>query len=182
LRGLYWKRQDQFAKALIEYQLAAGIEPDNPDWQISIGESSALNGNLVSALSAYQKATSLAPEDATYWRLLAMFCSDNGVQILDVGLPAAQKAAEIAPDDPQVMDALGWSYLNAGYLYNAQQNLLRAIKVEPDLALAHIHLAETYLRQGDRASASSELETARQLDPNGPAGRLAVQLLDQYFP
>ena len=182
LRGLYWKRQGQFAKALAEYQLAAEIEPDNPAWQVSIGESSALNGDLIFALSSYQKATSLAPEDATYWRLLAMFCSDYGVSVQDIGLPAAQKAVEIAPNDPQVLDALGWSYLNAGYLYNAEQNLLKAIKVEPDLALAHIHLAETYLRKGDRASAFNELENARQLDPIGPSGRVASQLLNQYFP
>ena len=182
LRGLYWKRQGLYANALAEYQQAAKLEPENPTWQVSIGELSALNGDLVSALGDYQKAASLAPNDATYWRLLAMFCSDNGVQVQGIGLPAAQKAAGIAPNDPQVLDALGWSYLNAGYLYNAEQNLLKAIKAEPDLALAHIHLAETYLRKGDRASAFVELNNARQLDADGPSGQLAAQLLKQYFP
>jgi tetratricopeptide (TPR) repeat protein len=182
LRGLYWKRQGRFTQALAEYQRAAGIEPGNPAWQISIGESFTLNGDLVSALAAYQKAASLAPADATYWRLLAMFSSDNGVQVAEIGLPAAQKAAAIAPDDPQVLDALGWSYLNAGYLYTAEQNLLRAIKLEPDLALAHIHLAETYLQKGDRASAFVELDDARRFDANGSYGQLAAQLLKQYFP
>ncbi len=182
LRGLYWKRQGQYGNALAEYQQAADLEPENPTWQASIGELSALNGDLVSALGDYQKAASLAPNDATYWRLLAMFCSDNGIQVQVIGLPAAQKAAEIAPNDPQVLDALGWSYLNAGYLYNAEQNLLKAIKAEPDLALAHIHLAETYLRKGDRGSAFVELNNVRQMDADGPSGQLAAQLLRQYFP
>jgi len=182
LRGLYWKRQGLYTNALDEYQQAADAEPENPTWQVSIGEISALNGDLVSALGDYQKATSLAPNDAMYWRLLAMFCADNGVQVQEVGLPAAQKAFEIAPNDPQAMDALGWSYLNAGYLYNAEQNLLKAIKAEPDLVLAHIHLAETYLRKGDRPSAFVELNNVRQLDPNGLSGQLAAQLLKQYFP
>ena len=182
LRGLYWKRQGLYTNALDEYQQAADAEPENPTWQVSIGEISALNGDLVSALGDYQKATSLAPNDAMYWRLLAMFCADNGVQVQEVGLPAAQKAFEIAPNDPQAMDALGWSYLNAGYLYNAEQNLLKAIKAEPDLVLAHIHLAETYLRKGDRPSAFVELNNVRQLDANGPSGQLAAQLLKQYFP
>jgi tetratricopeptide (TPR) repeat protein len=182
LRGLYWKRQGLYAKALAEYQQAAEIEPENPAWQTSIGESSALNGNLVLALSAYQKATSLAPDDVTYWRLLAMFCSDYGVQVLDIGLPAAQKAVQIAPNDPQALDALGWSYLNAGYLFNAEQDLTRAIKIEPDFALAHVHLAETYLQKGDRDSALIELYNARDLDPNGSSGQLVTQLLSRYFP
>lgn len=182
LRGLYWKRQGNYVNALGEYLQAAQIEPDNPVWQTSIGEAYSQTGDLASALNAYQKATSLAPNDATYWRLLAMFCADNGVQVLDVGLPAAQKAAELAPNDSQVLDALGWSYMKAGYLSDAEQNLLKAIQLAPDLAMAHIHLAETYLQKGDRASAFNELNLARQLDENGLGAQLADRLLKQYFP
>jgi tetratricopeptide (TPR) repeat protein len=136
----------------------------------------------VSALAFYRKAASLAPNNATYWRLLALFSADNGVQILDVGLPAARKAGELAPNDPQVLDTLGWSYAQAGLLYNAEQTLLKATSVAPDSALVHLHLAETYLRRGDQASALRELRLARQLDGNGPIGQLAGQLISRYFP
>jgi len=114
--------------------------------------------------------------------LLAMFCADNGVQVLDVGLPAAKKAAELAPHDPQSLDALGWSYAQSGLLYDAEQTLLGAIKAAPDSALAHLHLAETYLRQGNNGSALNELKLARQFDANGSTGLFAAQLLKQYFP
>ncbi len=182
LRGLYWKRQGNYANTLAEYQRAAQIEPQNPAWQASMAEAYTLKGDLVSALAAYQKGTSLAPNDASYWRLLAIFCADNDVQVLNIGLPAAQKAAGLAPADPQVLDALGYSYLRAGYLYNAEQNLLKAVKASPELAQAHIHLAETYLQKGDRLPALDQLNLARQLDPNGPTGQFAAQLLEQYFP
>ncbi len=182
LRGLYWKRQDNYSKALAEYVLAAQSEPANPAWQASIGDAYTQTGNLVAAFAAYQAAISLAPQDATYRRLLAMFCADNGVQVLDVGLPAAKKAVELAPHDPQSLDALGWSYAQTGLLYNAQQTLLEAIKAAPDSAPAHLHLAETYLRQGNNASALSELKLAQQFDQTGPTGMLASQLLKQYFP
>lgn len=182
LRGLYWKRQGNYAEALNEYLYAAQIEPGNPAWQVSIGEAYTQNGDLVLALAAYQKATELAPSDAAYWRLLAMFSADNGVQIIELGLPAAKKAVALAPKDPLMLDALGWSYLNAGYLYNAEQTLLKAVQTAPDSALIHIHLAETYLRKGDNASAFKELNLARQLDENGPVGKLASRILKQYFP
>ncbi|MCL4531153.1 MAG: tetratricopeptide repeat protein [Chloroflexi bacterium] len=182
LRGLYWKRQGKYAQALAEYLQAAQIEPDNPVWQASIADAYTQTGDLVSALAAYQKATTLAPNDATYWRLLAMFCADNGVQVLDVGLPAAQKAAEIAPKDPQVLDALGWTYLKAGYPTSAQENLQKSIEAAPDVALTHLHLAETYLNEGNKASAFNELNLARQLDANGSVGQFAAELLKQYFP
>ena len=182
LQGLYWKRQGNYSKELGEYQKAAQIEPENPAWQISMGEAYTLNGDLVSALAAYQKATILSPANAEYWRLLAVFCTDNDVQVMEIGLPAAQKAFELAPADPQVLDALGLSYLHAGYLYNAEQNLIKAVKIDPAFAKAHIHLGEAYLQKGDRTSAFNELMLARQLDPNGSTGQLAGRLLEQYFP
>ena len=182
LRGLYWKRQGNNAHALTEYLQAAQIEPDNPAWQASVGDSYTQTGDLVSALAAYQKATQLAPNDATYWRLLATFCSDNDLYVLDVGLPAAKQAAQLVPNDPQTLDALGWSYSNAGLLYNAEQNLLHAIKLSPDFAIAHLHLAENYLRQGDRTSAFNELNLTVQLDKEGASGQSAEQVLKQYFP
>ncbi len=97
LRGLYWKRQGQYASALAEYRQAAVVDPENPEWQVALGDAYSLNGDLVSALASYQKATTLAPNNALYWRLLAMFSADNSVEVLDVGLPAAKKAAGLAP-------------------------------------------------------------------------------------
>lgn len=182
LRGLYWKRLGRFTDALNEYLQAAQIEPQNPAWQASIGEVYVQTGDLVSALDAYQKATTLAPNDATYWRLLAVFSANNDLQVLEIGLPAAQKAAALAPQDAQVLDTLGWTYMQAGYLYNAEQTLLSAIRIQPDLAIAHLHLAQTYLKQGNNASALNELNLAKQLDPNGSSGEIAAQMLKQYFP
>ncbi len=182
LRGLYWNRQGNYAQAISEYIQATQIEPNNPAWQASIGDAYARKGDLVSALAAYQKATQIAPNDATYWRLLAMFCSDNNIYILDIGLPAAKQAAQLAPKDPQTLDVLGWSYSNAGLLYNAEQNLKQAIKLAPNLAIAHLHLAENYLRQGNNTSALNELNLTVQLDKNGTSGQLAAQILKQYFP
>lgn len=182
LRALYWKRQGKYKAELAEYQEAASLEPKNADWQVALGDAYTSTGDLVSALAAYVSATSLAPDNATYWRLLALFSADNGVQVLDVGLPAAKKAAEIAPDDPQVLDALGWTCAQAGLLTTAEQTLNKAIKVSPDSASAHLHLAETFLRGGNTASALAELRKVVELDPNGPSGAYADQLLKQYFP
>lgn len=182
LRGLYWKRQGKYSDQLAEYMRAAQLEPENAEWQAALGEAYGLSGDLVSALAYYQKATSLAPDNPTYWRLLAMLCADNGIQVLDVGLPAAKKAARLAPKDPQVLDTLGWSFAQAGLLYSAEQTLIETTDLVPDSALAHYHLAETYLRKGDQASALRELTLVRKLDPDGATGRLAGQIIQQYFP
>jgi tetratricopeptide (TPR) repeat protein len=182
LRGLYWKRQGQYAAALAEYQAAAKLEPKNPECQAALGEAYALKGDLISALAAYQQATALAPDNAIYWRLLALFSADNAVHVRDIGLPAAKKAANLAPDDADNLDALGWANSQAGLLYSAQEALNSALKIAPQSAAAHLHLAITYLRQGNQSFAQTELNRVVELDAKGSSGAYAAQLLSQYFP
>ncbi len=167
---------------LAEYLKAAESEPSNPAWQAELGNAYIKNGDLVAALSAYQRATELAPNESTYWRLLAAFCAENGVYLEEVGLPAAQKAVEIAPDDPSALDALGWAYLSSGKYTSAEQTLLDVIKRFPKYLPAHIHLAMTYLAQGNRPAAYDKLNYVQSADPNGTDGETAKQLLKQYFP
>jgi Flp pilus assembly protein TadD len=94
----------------------------------------------------------------------------------DVGLPAAQKAVELAPDDATALDVLGWTYLSSGRLSLAEQTLLRVIDIAPELASAHLHLGMTYLAQAHRDAAHLELTRARDLDPQGEVGQFAAQL------
>ncbi len=182
LRGLYWKRQGKYLAQIAEYTRAAQLDPENPEWQSALGEAYTSKGDLVSGLASYQKATSMAPTNPTYWRLLAIFCADNGIQVLEVGLPAAKKAAALAPDDPQVLDALGWSYAQAGLLYNAEQTLVKARDLAPYSASIHQHLAETYLRKGDQTAAYSELQAAAQPPPAEPAQQIVHPLFSGYSP
>jgi tetratricopeptide (TPR) repeat protein len=182
LRGMYWSRQGKYSQMLAEYLLAAEFDPTNPTWQASIADAYFKRGDIISALTAYQHATELAPQDATYWRLLAVFCADNGVRVEDIGLPAAQKAVELAPDDPYALDVLGWSYLSSGRYANAEQTLSDVTARFPNHLPAHIHLAMAFLAQGNRSGALTELNYVRDADANGADGAFAVQLLKKYFP
>jgi tetratricopeptide (TPR) repeat protein len=182
LRGLYWNRLGKHEQMLAEYLLAAGIEPENPRWQASIGEAHSKLGDLVAAMMAYQRAVELAPAHPEYWRLLAMFCADNGVQVEEIGLPAAQQAFTLAPNDPAVLDALGYAYLSTGRYANAEEAFLLAIELAPDYFSAHIHLAMNFLAQGNRSAAFNALTFVRDAQNAGLYAETAQQLLDKYFP
>ncbi|MBI5825633.1 MAG: tetratricopeptide repeat protein [Chloroflexi bacterium] len=182
LRGLYWNRQGKFEQMRAEYALAAEFEPTNPVWQASLGDAYLKLGDLAAALPAYQKATELAPTDATYWRLLAVFCAENGVHVEDVGLPAAQNAVRLAPNDPLALDVLGLSYFSSGRYANAEQTLLGVISRYPNHFPAYIHLAMTHLAQGNRPAAFSQLIHVRDADAGGVYASLAEEMLKQYFP
>jgi len=168
--------------SIVEYSRAAQLEPQNAALQSLAGEAYAASGDLVSALGAYQNAVELAPSESTYWRLLARFCADNEVQVLDVGIAAGLKAVELAPKDPQALDALGWAYAQAGYLFKAEESLLQALDRNPDFPLAHLHLGLTYLRWGQNQLALEHWTKAVQLDAGGATGTTASELLQSYFP
>lgn len=182
LRALYWTRQGQPQQTPDEYRLAAKTDPSNPLWQVLLAESYARLGNLPPALEAYQRAVELAPNEAGYWRLLAVFCAQYGVQVEEVGLPAARQAASLAPQDAQALDALGWTLLLLEQPAEARYHLARALNLEPDLASAHLHYGMAALLQNDRTAAYQHLLRARALDSDGAVGEQAQALLSQYFP
>jgi tetratricopeptide (TPR) repeat protein len=177
LRGLYFQRSGNFRQALEEFQYAARLEPDNPAWHVSMGETLSKLGDLIGALEAYQQATTLAPDDANHWRLLAMFCAQNGVHLKDVGIPAAQRVVIMLKDDAEAEDLLGWLLLLDARYDDAERHLGRALKLDPQNAAAHLHLAMVYLQTDDRTAAFDHLVFARDL------GNIeADALLKQYFP
>jgi tetratricopeptide (TPR) repeat protein len=104
------------------------------------------------------------------------------VHVEDIGLPAAQNAVQLAPNDPFALDALGWSYLSSGRYANAEQTLLNVISDYPNHFSAYIHLAMTHLAQGNRAAAFNQLTYVRDADAGGMYAAQADELLKQYFP
>jgi tetratricopeptide (TPR) repeat protein len=176
LRGLYFQRVGNFREALTEFQSAAKLEPDNPAWQVSIGEAHSKLGDLIRALESYQAATSLAPDNASYWRLLAIFCAQNNVNIKDVGVPAAQKAVILANDSTS-LDVLGWLLLLDARYEEAERTLMRALELDSQNASVYLHLGMLYLQKDNRVSAYDHLIKARDLgNPEAEA------LLNLYFP
>jgi tetratricopeptide (TPR) repeat protein len=182
LRGLYWIRQDRGDQALAEYLLAAEYDPDNPVWQISIGQAYAVRGDLQAALAAYFRATEMDPTDADIWLALATFSARYNLQVEDVGLPAAQRAVDLSGDDPLALDALGWALALLERYDEAQTTLEQALASNPELAQGHLHLGIVQMQVDEWESAADRLRKALQLDRDGPVGKQAQLLLDQYFP
>lgn len=182
LRGLYWARQGDGGRALLEYQAAAEHDPDNPNWLISIGDAYVQSGDLLAALESYTHATEIAPANAMVWRLLAVFCTQYNVQVEEIGLPAAQMAVELSGEDPMALDALGWALTLLERYNEARDVLEHAVALDPTLASGHLHLGVIALQLEDWQTALMYLQQARELDGDGPVAERAQVLLNQYFP
>ena len=177
LRGLYFQRMGNFRNALIEFQAAALRDAQNPAWQVSMGETYSKLGDLIRALDSYQAATRLAPEDAEYWRMLALFCAQNNVNIKTVGIPAAQKAVVLDQEDPASLDLLGWLLFLDKRYEESERILLQALGLDPENATAHLYLGMLYMQTRDRAAAQDHFVEAHELgNPEAEA------ILSRYFP
>jgi len=177
LRGLYFQRIGNHRQSLIEFQEAAKLDPENPSWYVSVGQELVGVGDLILAIQAYQYAVSLAPDDVIYYLALANLCAQNNANVRDVGIPAAQKAVQLEPDNPRALDTLGWLMVLDGRHYEAEGLFNQALEHDPQLASAHYHLALLYLQLNDFDSMYPQLIAARDL---GSAE--AEALLLQYFP
>jgi tetratricopeptide (TPR) repeat protein len=177
LRGLYFQRTGNHRQALKEFQSASALEPENPTWLVSVGESYSKNGDLIQALESYKMATALAPEDPKYWRLLAIFCGQNNVNIKDVGIPAARQAVILTQEDAASLDVLGWLLLLDSSYDGAERMLTRALELDSQNSSIHLHLGMLYLATENRANAYDHLIHARKLGNSE-----AEMILKHYFP
>jgi tetratricopeptide (TPR) repeat protein len=182
LYGLYWNRKGEAGKALTQFQWAAAIEPENPALITSLADAYVFAGDLPKAMAAYVRATELAPTEALYWKLLALFTAQFRYQVEETGIPAAQQVLNLRPDDPGSYDLLGWVYLAADKYELAKDTLLTAVRLNPDYSSALLHLGMACLQLEEIDEARTHLQRVRALDPDGADGQQAARLLDMYFP
>lgn len=113
------------------------------------------------AVRRYQAVLEHEPNNPGILNNLAFLLCD-GLNQPQQALPYAQRAAELAPVDPSVLDTLGWVQFNAGQESQGIQTLRRGLEIRP-LPDTYFHLGEIYRRQGVLDEARQMFELARQL-------------------
>lgn len=177
LLAVYWRRQDSPALALQALEKAIALEPEQSIWLIEAGNTQAEAGDLIRARAYFNKAIELEAGSAAAWEALARYTLDYSDDVAGTGLPAARRALLLAPRDAQALDLMGAVFLSLGDLVSAERFLQRAIEQDSTLALAHLHLGQVYLHQGNVEAAVIPLSTAERLSPESAVGGLARRLL-----
>lgn len=180
--SLYWQRQNKHDLALQTLQVAAAQQPDNPAILAGKGDILAAQGDLKTALEAYQQALSVAHGQFPYVVQLINFSLKYGYQVRQVALPAARQAVIVSPHDPAALDLMAQVLIQLKDQASAQRYLDQALQSGPDYAQAHLHLGLVYLFQGINSQAYQEFQLARSLAPGDPVADLSQRLLNTYFP
>tara|TARA_Y100001933_G_scaffold263783_1_gene326682 strand:- start:45347 stop:49813 length:4467 start_codon:yes stop_codon:yes gene_type:complete len=119
------------------------------------------SGKFEEAAQVYQQVLTEDPKSVAALNNLAYLLATNLNRPAEA-LKYAQQASAMAPNDPQVLDTLGWVQFLAGDIQKAQVTLRRSVRIKPFTANTY-HLAEVMLKDGQTRYATELLDMARQL-------------------
>jgi len=91
----------------------------------------------------------------------------------------AEQALKLKPDNPAVMDTLGWILVQQGQPERGLKLLQQALSKVPDAAEIHYHLAAAYAKTGDSTRARQELKRLLDSGRDFPQEEQAKGLLKQ---
>ena len=106
----------------------------------------------------------LRPDAAHAYNALGYSFADRNVR-----LPEARelivKALQFKPEDPHILDSMGWVLFRQGELDKAREYLEKALKISPEVDIL-VHLGEVLWKQGRQIDALKYWQDARKLEPD----------------
>jgi tetratricopeptide (TPR) repeat protein len=105
----------------------------------------------------------LRPDDAQAYNALGYTLADRTDRLAEA-IPLLDKALALAPEDPFILDSVGWAQYRAGNLARAQEYLERAYRVRPDPEIA-AHLGEVMWARGQHDEAGQLWQSSLQVHP-----------------
>lgn len=121
-----------------------------------LGDPEGLERDLRSILSS-------EPDNAMALNALGYTLADRNER-LDEALELIERAHQLEPDDPAIVDSLGWVHYRLGNLDTAEKLLRQAYREFPDQEVA-AHLGEVLWRQGRKAEARAIWKEATAEEP-----------------
>ncbi|HEV2385855.1 MAG TPA: tetratricopeptide repeat protein [Candidatus Acidoferrales bacterium] len=176
LLGEALERSGRVAGAAAEYAAAIRANPADIRGDLLAGNLLMREGQYERAQSYYESARLESPDSDAAKLALARCWAEQGTH-LDQALGIAQELKARYPANPNVADALGWTYHLKGLDSLAVAQLQAAARSLPQDATAQFHWGMTVLSQANRMRASAILDRAVKLGLPGPEQAAAAAAL-----
>ncbi len=147
-------------------------DPGNKTAHLLLAQLELTAGKSPAAIEQYRKVVELDGKDVMALNALAYLLAES--KQLDEAARYAQRARELAPDNPAVDDTLGWIYYQQG-LYPLAVVQLEAATAREGNAVRKYHLAMAYLKAGKAERGRQTFDAALRMNPNLPEAQAARQ-------
>lgn len=148
--------------------------PDDTTVLAYLGERDIREKNYERAASRYQAALERQPDNAAYLNNLAWLANELK---RPEALKYAERAHDLAPENPAIMDTLGTIVAARGQTQRGLELLGRAAELAPDAYQIRLNFAKALLKADHKAAARRELETLAKLDSRLPVQQEAASML-----
>jgi len=138
--------------------------PDNPDLLYGAGMLADMVGKPDEFERMMRKLIEIQPDHAHAYNALGYGLLERKERIPEA-LQLVEKALQLAPDDPAIMDSVGWAYYLNGMLKESVEMLRRAFAADPDPEIA-AHLGEVLWNKGEKAEARKVWQNGLNASPD----------------
>jgi Flp pilus assembly protein TadD len=113
--------------------------------------------------TSLRKIMKLAPDNQHAYNALGYSLAERNIR-LEEAYALVEKALRLAPEDPFIMDSMGWVQFRLGRLKESEALLRRAYALRPDPEIG-VHLGEVLWVIGQREDAKKLWRDANSKDP-----------------
>ena len=165
VEGDILSQSGKLREAMDLYNVVLAEQPNNHDVLYARALVAERLDDLTLAEADLRRIVSEDPNNFHAWNALGYTLADRTDRLVEA-LEYIDKAVALAPDEPAVIDSLGWVHYRLGNLEQAAQHLRRAYDLSRGDAEVAAHYGEVLWRQGKRSEARALWEKARRNDPD----------------
>jgi tetratricopeptide (TPR) repeat protein len=165
--GAVLEREGQIASAIVELQKALAIKPDDASAQLNLAEAYEQTGAAAKAVRLYARAVASAHAQKLPVAAGVLAAYARALAATGQGAAAIERMKEAVAEQPrnaQQRDDLGTLYAQARDWPHAEQAFSEAIRLQPEFAVAHLHLGFVFKAE-QKADAVQEWLQAYKLEP-----------------
>lgn len=155
-------KQDEAAYRVLQQGLVK--LPNHPELLFAAGMLADKIGKPAEFEQMMRKVIQLQPDHAHAYNALGYGLLERNERISEA-VELVEKALQLAPNDPAIMDSVGWGYYRSGRLEESERLLRRAFAGSQDFEIA-MHLGEVLWMRGAKAEAEKVWRDSLKTNPD----------------
>lgn len=159
-----WREAGDNVKAFSALEAALTVDADNADLLYESAMLAERIDRMDDAEKRLRRVIALQPDRAHAHNALGYSFADRNIN-LDEARTLIEKAHSLSPDDPAILDSMGWVAFRQGRLVDAEGFLRRALEKFQDGEIA-AHLGEVLWAQGRKDEARAVWQAQLKVQPD----------------
>ncbi len=177
LEGGFLRTQGALAQSLAVFDQAIAAHPENLDLRYGRAMTQVMRDDVAAAEQDLRHILQAQPNDARALNALGYTLVDRTERVAE-GAALIERAYALEPQDPAIIDSMGWAAFRGGDLQAALGYLQLAHERLPEDGEIAAHLGEVLWMLGRREQARAIWSRAQEHDPSHPILRETLERLD----